>query len=125
MRKPWPMVSLSNGHVMRNVHVASIKDQWGYLTDQLRDRRLARKSSERSFTVESFFSLSLERQRRQVRAKRPIDACTLRHQCSTDANSFASLQLVWTGWKTYDSAQMERKDKPSRIKALWNHKGPC
>ena len=34
----------------------------------------------------------------EVRVKRPIDARTLGHQCSTDAKSFASLQHVWKGW---------------------------
>ena len=57
-------------------------------------------SSERSLTlpVSSKASFPFRSSGREVREKRLVDARTLGHPCSADAKSFASPQLVWTGW---------------------------
>ena len=89
---------------MQSVHVASIKDQSGYRTDQLRDiwDRSAQ-SSERSWMlpVGSKVSFLFHPRASEMLAKWPVDARTLAHLYSTNAKSFASWPLVWTGWRTY------------------------
>ena len=58
-------------------------------------------SSERSWTLPVGLKASFpfRSSASEVRAKQPIDADTRGHPCSTDAKSFATPQLVWTGWR--------------------------
>ena len=74
-------------------------DQW-----EIWDRPA--ESSERSWTlpVGSKVSFRFRSSASEVPAKWPIDARTRGHLCSTDTKSFASPQLVWTGWWTYNLA---------------------
>ena len=98
---PRPIVPLFTWYVMQSVHLASITDQSVYLTDQLEILDRPTESSDRSSTlpVDSKASFPCRSSASEVQAKRPIDAGTLGHPCSTDAKSFARPQLVWMGWR--------------------------
>ena len=48
--------------------------------------------------VGSKASFSFHSSASEVSAKWPIDAGKRGHPCSSDAKSFVSPQLVWTGW---------------------------
>ena len=76
-------------------------DQSVYRTDPLEIWDRPAERSERSWTlpVGSKASFPFRWSASEVRAKRPIDAHTRGHPCSTDAKSFATPQLVWTGWR--------------------------
>ena len=85
-------------------------------------------SSQRSETLrvssESFFSLSLERQRSAGEMTRRC-RYTHGHPCWTDIKSFANPQLVWTGmWNLRWRSNGERATNRARNKAPWTHWGP-
>ena len=108
-------------YAMRSVHVASNKDQSGYLTDQwLNIWDQSTESSKRSWTlpVDSKASFPFRLRASEMLAKWPIDARTLAHLCSANAKGFASPPLVWTGWQTYEFATRRQSPKKSAVDPL-------